>query len=103
MFKQEKNIPLEQITDMGIKEGPLMRMLGIKMVTVETAGSTAAGALVRLIGLNDVESFRNDVLAQRDQLRAVGGEPTANAATYDVQSEILATLQRIEVLLQAGR
>ena len=49
-----------------------MRWLGIKQVTVETAGSTGQGALVRLIGLEDVESFRNDVLAQRDALRGSG-------------------------------
>ena len=96
LVKQEKNIPLEQITDMGITEGPLMRWLGIKQVTVETAGSTGQGALVRLIGLEDVESFRNDVLAQRDTLR--GNAPTT--AESSTEAEILATLQRIEALLE---
>lgn len=112
IVKREKNIPLEQITDMGIVEGPLMRMVGVKRVTVETAGQSAAGALVRLIGLEDIESFRDAVLKQRDQLRQNSMPTYQNAATDgsdpveqpgDLQPEILATLQRIEKLLEQQR
>ncbi len=112
IVKREKNIPLEQITDMGIVEGPLMRMLGLKRVTVETAGQSAAGALVRLIGLEDIESFRDAVLKQRDQLRH-NNTPSHQYESADqsnpvdnprhIQADMLATLKRIEKLLEQQR
>ena len=46
LVRSEKNVPLEQITDLGIVEGPIMRALGIKQLSVETAGQSAQGPLV---------------------------------------------------------
>jgi putative membrane protein len=100
--KIEKNVPLEQITDMGIVEGPLMRLLGIKALSVETAGQSSQGALVKLLALDEIEEFRDKVLRQRDNLRKTTGtqrEPTDAADSAGVQERILATLERIEVLL----
>lgn len=107
----EKNVPLEQITDMGIVEGPLMRAFGLKQMTVETAGQSSAGPLVTLLGVIDTEAFRDRVLAQRDVLRAQTG--SANAVNSpqsgvgesgdDVQVKMLATLERIETLLRQER
>lgn len=105
----EKNVPLEQITDMGIVEGPLMRLFGIKRLTVETAGQSSAGALVALIGVIDTEAFRDRVLAQRDVLRAQTGSansvspPAASDGRDDVRFKMLATLERIEALLERDR
>ncbi len=100
--KVEKNVPLEQITDMGIVEGPLMRLLGIKQLSVETAGQSSQGALVKLLALDEVEQFRDKVLRQRDNLRKTTGshgEATGTADSAGVQERILATLERIETLL----
>lgn len=106
LVKVEKNVPLEQITDLGIVEGPLMRMLGIKQLSVETAGQSSQGPLVKLLAVEQVEQFRDGVLAQRDKLRktvqATGQlETQTGSAALPVQEKILATLQRIEVLLQS--
>ncbi|XOV84026.1 MAG: PH domain-containing protein [bacterium] len=101
LVKIEKNVPLEQITDLGIVEGPLMRFLGIKQLSVETAGQSSTGPLVKLLGVVDAESFRDQVLQQRDKLRktvqtdAPEGAPVAD----NTQLQILATLERIEQLL----
>jgi putative membrane protein len=101
IVKTEKNVPLEQITDLGIVEGPIMRWLGIKQLSVETAGQSLQGPLVKLVGIEEVEAFRDQVLQQRDKLRktvqAQGNEAlTPDTQTSNVQDEILATLKRIE-------
>ena len=57
LVKVEKNVPLEQITDLGIVEGPLMRLLSIKQLSVETAGQSSQGALVKLIGIVGKKNF----------------------------------------------
>lgn len=104
--KTEKNVPLEQITDMGIIEGPVMRFFGLKQLSVETAGQSA-GPLVRLLGVEDTEAFRDRVLAQRDLLRKQMGsgssetnQAVAAVDTDGVAMETLATLKRIESLLE---
>jgi putative membrane protein len=99
LVRTEKNVPLEQITDLGIVEGPIMRALGIKQISVETAGQSSQGALVKLVGIVEVEAFRDKVLKQRDELRRSSQTDNVTQEGGDVQVEILATLQRIETLL----
>lgn len=67
----EKTIPLEKITDLALVQGPIMRVMGLHGLSVETAGSTggtSSGALVTLVGIVDVQAFRDSVLSQRDRL-----------------------------------
>jgi membrane protein YdbS with pleckstrin-like domain len=50
-----------------LKEGPLLRRLGLSTLRVETAGqSSQPGAEVNLTGIVDVHDFRDRVLMQRD-------------------------------------
>ncbi|MDE2996043.1 MAG: PH domain-containing protein [Bacteroidota bacterium] len=51
LVRVEKTIPLDKITDLGMIQGPLMRYFGIHALSIETAGSTAQGALVKLYGI----------------------------------------------------
>ena len=46
--RQEKTVPLEKITDLGLVQGPIMRHLELEALSVETAGGTTAGALVQM-------------------------------------------------------
>ena len=122
--REEKTIPLEQITDLAIFQGPIMRHFGLRGIRVETAGqSSGATALVTIVGIVDTESFRDEVLAQRDRIRerarsaadgqtAHGAESalaTAGTAGADTSQhtallkELLATSQEIRDLLQRGR
>ena len=112
LFRTEKAIPLDKITDMQMNQGPLMRYLDLESMRVETAGNagSAGGALVSLVGIRDSREFREAVLAQRD--RVVGtrdtGEPShasseppaatmpASPDTLAVLTEIRDTLSRIE-------
>lgn len=102
--KQEKNVPLEQITDLGVVEGPIMRWLGIKRLTVETAGQSSQGPLLTLLAIEDAETFRDQVLDLRDRLRQQDrpDEVTGVQDADDVQREILAALLRIEKTLARG-
>lgn len=105
LTRVEKTIPLDQITDLGLVQGPIMRLLGLDALTVETAGQTSEGALVKLVGVVDSRQFRDAVLAQRDRLvdtQIPTSLPPADAApseapiSHDVLCDIRDTLRRIE-------
>lgn len=108
--KQEKTVPLDRITDLGLIQGPIMRFFDIEALSVETAGQSAAGSLIQLAGIRDGRAFRDAVLTQRD--RVVGSEEeriTTGTASpspsvdqqpvLEVLTQIHQTLQRIETKL----
>lgn len=106
LFKVEKNIPLDKIQDVAMKEGPLLRYLGLSALAVETAGNSNAqgGADATLSGVVDAPAFRDAVLNQRDLVVATGASPlavppTSASASPDVLVEIRDSLHRIEGLL----
>ena len=72
----EKTIPLDKITDMGLVQGPIMRAMDLQRLTVETAGSSAPGALASVIGVIDARGFRDAVMKQKELLASgsVGAE-----------------------------
>ena len=104
--RHEKSIPLEKVTDLAVIQGPVMRMMDIKGLQVETAGqSGAGGALVRLIGIVDTDDFRDDALDQRDKVTDAPDSDTGAASAEDsaaLLAEIRDTLQRIEARMDAG-
>ncbi|QOC21468.1 PH domain-containing protein [Wenzhouxiangella sp. AB-CW3] len=100
---EEKSIPLEQITDLALNQGPLMRLFDIKGMRVETAGQSATGALVTVVGLADVDNFRDAVLDQRDRISDDDSEPSSSTSTASpatdhtsLLTDIRDTLKRIE-------
>ncbi|MEE2681738.1 MAG: PH domain-containing protein [Planctomycetota bacterium] len=100
--KIEKTVPLEKITDLQMAQGPIMRMFDLHRISVETAGTSGPGSLISLIGIKDTESFRRDVLEQRDRNSAqpAPGESGASALDESVLVEIRDSLARTEGLLQ---
>jgi len=104
--KTEKNVPLDRITDLGLVQGPIMRLFDIEALSVETAGQSSPGALVTLAGIRDGREFRDAVLRQRDlvvgshedQETQVGGSGSAASADAHTQrlESIRDTLLRIE-------
>lgn len=110
---EEKSVPLEKITDLALYQGPLMRLFEIKGMRVETAGQSSQGALVSIVGIKDVDAFRDAVLDQRDRVsdrqeeeapstRPESAEMTGTGDTLAVLGDIRDSLQRIESRL-AGR
>jgi len=105
LTKEEKTIPLEKITDLALVEGPLMRLMGIKGIAVETAGQSSGGALVKVIGIEDIENFRDTVLEQRDRVSDHDDDEPSSPSSPDTESlEVLASIRdsllRIEKTLK---
>lgn len=67
LTRVEKTVPLEKITDLGLVQGPIMRHFGLHTLTIETAGQSGPGSLLRLTGIEDTLAFREAVLEQRDR------------------------------------
>ena len=98
----EKTVPLDKITDLSVVHGPVMRHYGLQTISVETAGQSSQGALVKLTGIEDTEEFRAAVLAQRDRVvESQSGADTgrtlpASTTSHHLLTEIRDVLQRIE-------
>ncbi len=98
----EKNIPLEKITDLSLRQGVIQRWMGVHEIRVETAGqSTPGGADAVLVGIEDALEFRNAVLGQRD---LVSGSSAAGdgEGMLEVLREIRDSLKSIETSLHRG-
>jgi putative membrane protein len=97
-FKVEKSIPLEKITDVGMTQGPLMRLFGIYRLDFETAGQSGPGALVSMLGIINAADFREQILAQKDKLQGHLSKAEPIQENSDM-SELVASVKRIEGLL----
>ncbi len=113
LVRQEKTVPLDKITDLAMSHGPIMRSLGLRGLSVETAGQSGPGSLIKLVGIEGTEEFRAAVLAQRERVGASGGassapSPAAAAAgeaaveSGKLLTEIRDALLRIERRLDGG-
>jgi len=107
LHRQEKSIPLEKVTDLAVIQGPIMRMMGIKGLQVETAGQSSGpgGALVRLIGIEDTDGFRDDALDQRDKVTDSPSSPDDGGGdgTTELLTDIRDSLIRIEARMQGDQ
>ena len=80
LFKTEKHIPLDRIQDLTLREGPILRALGLVSLTVETAGQSQQGTPdASLAGLLEAPAFRDAVLEQRDATVGRGSSPVSEA------------------------
>ncbi len=93
--RQEKTVPLDKITDLGLVEGPIMRHYDLQAISIETAGQSGAGALVRLVGIENTRGFRDRVLKQRDQVVTSGGEAAQPVLAAQAQTDDTAVLVEI--------
>jgi putative membrane protein len=90
LFKVEKSIPLEKITDVGLSQGPLMRLFGLYRLSFETAGQSGNGALVSLLGVVNASEFREAILEQKDVLANQG--KATKQSTEQSEKELLRAL-----------
>jgi putative membrane protein len=98
-FVVEKSIPLEKITDVALSQGPIMRFFGLYSLSFETAGQSAAGALVSLVGVNDAAAFREAILAQKDQISEGASTPNESVQPEDKLQALSTSVQNIEHML----
>ena len=102
LFRMEKTIPLEKITDVSMSHGPLMRFFGLKQLSFETAGQSGPGALVSLVGIVSAAAFREAILAQKDRVVDSQTNAASTESTSAVGSdfaELTASVHRIEALV----
>jgi len=64
-FKSRKTIPLDKITDLELVQGPLLRVLGMWIIKVQTASTGSQMPATRLIGLVNPEQIREDILTAK--------------------------------------
>lgn len=66
----EKTIPLENIQDLSFIGGPILRYFGLTLIKVETAGGGGPHNqnMMSMIGINDAENFKKEILNQREKI-----------------------------------
>jgi len=70
LFRVEKTIPLENIQDLTFIENPLLKILDLRILKIETAGqSNPKGSDMKLIGIIDAINFKELVLEQREKIK----------------------------------
>ncbi len=105
LFKIQKNIPLDKITDLAVNEGPVLRYLGLCSLKIETAGGGQGSTMgqATLPGVMNALEFRDKVLEQRDLVAGGALAPAQTTPSEDgIMVDIHDTLLRIEKSL-AGR
>jgi len=108
LFRVQKNVPLDKITDLALREGPILRWLGLCSLTIETAGGGAGTTTgqAALVGVMDADAFRDAVMAQRDKIvhggpaAVVAPAPAATSGEAELLVEIRDGLGRIEQVLR---
>jgi membrane protein YdbS with pleckstrin-like domain len=99
LVQVEKTIPLENIQDLTFVQGPLLKMFKLSVLKIETAGgSNPNGSDMKLIGIIDVDNFRNKVMEQREIVVNNKGGNNGSTAGENPQTleEIKEILLRIE-------
>ncbi|MEZ5403005.1 MAG: PH domain-containing protein [Bryobacteraceae bacterium] len=96
----EKTIPLENIQDVTLVEGPLLRWFNLAVLKFETAGhATRQANDMKLVGIIGALEFRNRILEARDRwkVRERAGGPSSDV-------EILTAIHRdLQDMLQLMR
>jgi membrane protein YdbS with pleckstrin-like domain len=67
IFLKRKSIPLDRVTDFGLVQGPVMRMLGIWALQVQTASTGTNIPEATLIAIENPEKVRDELLRRRDE------------------------------------
>jgi uncharacterized membrane protein YdbT with pleckstrin-like domain len=67
----EKTIPVENIQDLSFVGGPVLRYFGLTLIKIETAGGGGGPHhqnMMSMLGINDAESFKTQILLQREKV-----------------------------------
>lgn len=96
-FMVEKTIPLENIQDLTFLQNPILNLLELRVLKIETAGSSNPhGSDMKLIGIVQAEEFKQQVLEQRELLVR---KPSYEESTSN-EGDSLEVLREIRDLLK---
>jgi membrane protein YdbS with pleckstrin-like domain len=110
-WKVRRTTPLEKVTNVDVRQGPIDRWIGVGNVWVFTPSTGALTPEAMLVGIDQPYEIRARILALAEKARGVPaaalspvGLPGAAgpAVSEDVLAEMLRTLQRIESLVRDG-
>ena len=110
-FQQKTTVPYNRITNVGISQGPIERLVTAGAVGIHTAGyGGQMGAELTIGGVTDFEDIQEQIL---DRVRERPGTATAgdehvdvapaNETPADDSGAMLGELRRIRELLEQGR
>jgi len=99
LFRKEKTIPLENIQDLTFIQNPLLSMLGLRVLKIETAGQSNPQGMsdMRLVGIIEPIEFKEKVLDQRAKM--IKEDRSGIAQVTDKDNESLELLKEIRDLL----
>lgn len=82
IFHIEKTIPLENIQDLSFYGGPILRYFGLTLIRIETAGGGGQhnNNMMRMLGINDAENFKLEILNQREKVMKEKYQITSSVA-----------------------
>ena len=66
LFKSRKTIPLDKITDMELVQGPILRILDMWVIKVQTASTASHMPEATLWGVVNPEQVRDEIMATKD-------------------------------------
>lgn len=108
LWKVRRSVPLEKVTHVDARRGPIERLLGFGQVWVFTPSTGETAPEGRLVGIAKPHELRDTLLARAEAAKAGAVAPPAAAVAASDDSvgllrEILKTLQRIEQRLGADQ
>ena len=80
LFRQEMQLTYDRMQDIHLSQNILERWLGIGSITIQTAGSGAAGNL-KIVGVKAFEDIRDYLYARMRGIRDAHGEGSPHAVT----------------------
>ncbi|MFA4859426.1 PH domain-containing protein [Methanoregula sp.] len=101
-FRTTGIVPYNRITNLDIRQGPVMRALGISTLAIQTAGySGQVASEIKIEGVTSAEELREFIRSMIRQMPqpgdGTGGEKNLPATT---DQKILDELTKIRILLE---
>jgi putative membrane protein len=88
----EKTIPVENIQDLSFMGGPILRYFGLTVIKIETAGGGGGNHnqnMMSMLGINDAESFKTDILLQREKVIHEKNNSSNPSSSTSLDSQLL--------------
>ncbi len=104
-FRKTGIVPYNRITNLDIRQGPVMRALHISTLSIQTAGySGQAVPEIRIEAIVQAEELREFI---RSKVRACNGDGTGSGSSRlpppTIDMEILSELRTIRSILEQGK
>jgi membrane protein YdbS with pleckstrin-like domain len=101
-FRTTGIVPYNRITNLDIRQGPLMRLLGIHTIAIQTAGySGQTTSEIKIEGVEKAEELREFIRSLVRHTAGTGdGTGTVDRVNITTDEKILSELTRIRILLE---